>query len=431
MTNLIYRYPTFYGFDYQEAGVMVIRGENIGRDGALTPSDEPCFISDEINVRFPRTVLEEGDLVMSVRGEVGKTALITCEYAGCNINANTIRISLKSKLRGHRICPDFVWAVLNSRLGKAQLRRFIAGGVQETITAPEILEVVVPFINEQDQQNFVNALRQSMKRRDAKVAQADALLNGIDDLILAELGLPKPTADGRLAYAVRLGELKGRCDNNAIRFDPHYNATKFWKLVGALKGIQSQPLGAIAGFSDVQWNPSTHNQDTFRYIEISGVDIFTSELTATETSVNQAPSRARMLVQEGDILISLTRPHRGAIGIVPKDLHGAIASTGFAVIRGIVAKECRPDCLLAILRSSVCLQQMLQRSSGGNYPAITKQELKRITVPLLPEIAQQKIVAEVSKRKEQSRRVRAEAAALWAKALDDFERKLLVEGAKP
>ena len=137
-----------------------------------------------------------------------------------------------------------------------------------------------------------------------------------------------------------------------------------------------------------------------------------------------------MLVQAGDILVSLTRPHRGAIGVVPKDLNGAVASTGFAVIREIVAKDYRPDFLLAILRSSICLQQMLQRSSGGNYPAISEPELKQVIVPLLTDKSQRRIVAEIAERKEQVRRMRVGAAALWAKALEDFERKLLANGTK-
>ncbi len=73
---------------------------------------------------------------------------------------------------------------------------------------------------------------------------------------------------------------------------------------------------------------------------------------------------------------------------------------------------------------------MLQRSSGGNYPAITEPELKRITVPLTNENVQKRIVSEIANRKEQVQRIRAEAAALWAKAIENFEGKLLFQGAK-
>jgi restriction endonuclease S subunit len=70
---------------------------------------------------------------------------------------------------------------------------------------------------------------------------------------------------------------------------------------------------------------------------------------------------------------------------------------------------------------------MEQRSSGGNYPAITPSELKRIEIPL-PEIATQtKIVAEVRKRKSSALSMRAEANAELERAKHEIEAILLKE----
>ena len=51
--------------------------------------------------------------------------------------------------------------------------------------------------------------------------------------------------------------------------------------------------------------------------------------------IAKAPSRAKMIVHNGDIIISTTRPTRGAISLVNTKLPILIASTGFSVIREV------------------------------------------------------------------------------------------------
>ena len=87
-----------------------------------------------------------------------------------------------------------------------------------------------------------------------------------------------------------------------------------------------------------------------------------------------------MKTQDGDIVIALTRPHRGAIAQIKES--GVISSTGFSVIRKVVTQIDR-EWLLFVLLSNLSLQQMLQRSSGGNYPAIIEDEVKRIYIPIV------------------------------------------------
>ena len=95
-----------------------------------------------------------------------------------------------------------------------------------------------------------------------------------------------------------------------------------------------------------------------------------------------APSRAQNIVHKDDIIISLTRPHHGSIALINDDLDECIASTGFAVLREIKAPTLNRTYLYYVLRSQLCLNQMLQRSSGGNYPAITADQLMQILIPI-------------------------------------------------
>ena len=68
---------------------------------------------------------------------------------------------------------------------------------------------------------------------------------------------------------------------------------------------------------------------------------------------------------------------------------------------------------------------MLQRSSGGNYPAIVSDELKKIVIPI-PRIDIQRTICEEAERKQkQARELRREAEQEWSEAKARFEKELL------
>ena len=100
-----------------------------------------------------------------------------------------------------------------------------------------------------------------------------------------------------------------------------------------------------------------------------------------------------MIVKNNDILVSTTRPNRGAISFVKlQENEIQIASTGFAILRNIKAQIISKDFLFFCLRQEFSLKQMEQRSSGGNYPAITTEELKNVLIPIPPLSTQTQIV---------------------------------------
>ena len=75
--------------------------------------------------------------------------------------------------------------------------------------------------------------------------------------------------------------------------------------------------------------------EPFCYIDIGSIDNKRQKLNAEDNVVeaNKAPSRARKLVQLGDILYSTVRPYLHNLCIIDRDFsHKPIASTGFAAM---------------------------------------------------------------------------------------------------
>ena len=118
---------------------------------------------------------------------------------------------------------------------------------------------------------------------------------------------------------MRLGEVE--------RFDP-----EFYLELSLNDDLKS--LNNIVEFSKEKWNQKDYFEEKFPYIEISEINLETGEINNISwINKKEAPSRAKMIVRDGDIIVSTTRPDRGAITKISKKHDGFIASTGFAVIR--------------------------------------------------------------------------------------------------
>ena len=315
--------------------------------------------------------------------------------------------------------PDFVSIFLNTSSGRVQIDRVsrqIIG--MANINAEEIRDLVVPIAPLNQQHALVEEIQTARKTRKQLLKKADALLDSIDDYVLAELGIKMPTVEEKKCFVVRWGAVNDR-------LDPHFYYPRFEKLLAVLRQGPHEILGNITERCHQKWKPEEHPEKTFRYIEINAVSRDTGEVSFSELPTKEAPNRAQMMVQKDDIIVSLTRPHHGSIALIDDELDGCIVSTGFAVLRKIKDPTISRPYLYSVLRSQLCLQQMLQRSSGGNYPAITTDQLMQILIPIPSPNRQEEIVKELSCRNAKVLRLREEAAKEWEAAKTQFEEQLL------
>jgi type I restriction enzyme S subunit len=179
-------------------------------------------------------------------------------------------------------------------------------------------------------------------------------------------------------------------------------------------------------FSGETWRQDSNlfDSDYFPYLEISAVGIGTNEYQLEDVKVESAPSRARMVLRENDIVVSTTRPHRGAIAKIKAEQTPFIGSTGFAVIRNIIDESFDSTYLLNTLFSELVLKQFFRRSSGGSYPAITLDELCLVKIPKPPLPIQEKLVEEMERARESRRRKLAESESVISQANEAFQNQL-------
>ena len=128
------------------------------------------------------------------------------------------------------------------------------------------------------------------------------------------------------------------------------------------------------------------------YVDIGNVDSAGVIHEIASYRFENAPSRARRKVRQGDVIISTVRTYLQAIAPIENPLDNLIVSTGFAVVRPQIDTLTTRFCKYA-LREPAFLSEVVKRSVGVNYPAINASELGNILV-YVPPLTQQNAIAD-------------------------------------
>jgi type I restriction enzyme S subunit len=126
------------------------------------------------------------------------------------------------------------------------------------------------------------------------------------------------------------------------------------------------------------------------YIDISSVDSASGIASCTVVTFEDAPSRARRIVRNNDVIISTVRTYLRAIASIKNPKPNTIVSTGFAVIR---AKDIEAKYLAFALREPGLINEIVARSVGVSYPAINASEIGCLPIPI-PKEDEQRTIAD-------------------------------------
>ena len=171
------------------------------------------------------------------------------------------------------------------------------------------------------------------------------------------------------------------------------------------------------------WNPVRSNQiEPFLYIDLSSIDQKEKRIVVTSKILpKEAPSRARQLLREGDVLVSTVRPNLNGVAYVSLELDGATASTGFCVLRPKQGKLVGRY-LYHWVQSPQFVEEMVKFATGANYPAVSDRIIKDSQIPL-PLLEEQKRIAAILDKAAAIRRKRLQAI----KFADDFLHALFLD----
>jgi len=170
---------------------------------------------------------------------------------------------------------------------------------------------------------------------------------------------------------------------------PHYRHSGIEGLGKIPESWIVKRLKYVASVNDDVLNESTSPDWELLYVDIGSVDAVAGITQKEPMLFEDAPSRARRLVSDGDTIVSTVRTYLKAIAPVHQPQPNLVVSTGFAVVR---PRTVEPEFLAFCLRSDYFVETVVSRSTGVSYPATNSSEVLAIPVPL-PARAEQRAIA--------------------------------------
>ena len=154
---------------------------------------------------------------------------------------------------------------------------------------------------------------------------------------------------------------------------------------------QVRRLKYLVSINDDVLLENTDPELTIQYVDIGNVDHRRGVHSFESITFGTAPSRARRIVRHGDTIVSTVRTYLRAIAPIRKPASNMIVSTGFAVLRPRSASF-SSGFAYHVLNAPGFVEDVVARSVGANYPAISANQIGSIPVAA-PSLSEQRAIA--------------------------------------
>lgn len=281
----------FKSENYVDSGIRIIRISNVQK--GYIEDNTPAFYSLD-TAGMDKFMLEQGDLLMSLTGNVGRVAILGKELLPAALNQRVACLRLKS----NKVSKSYLFHILNSNFFERQCITAAKGVAQKNMSTEWLKDYEIPLY-EPDQQGKI---AKSLNNVQSIISSRRHELQKLDELVKA-----------------RFVEMFG---------DPEINPSNYpvCQLSDFIVFLTSGSRG---------WAQYCADDGTEWFITIKNVKdchIETDNIQPINAPDNAEAKRTR--VQEGDLLISITAD-LGRTGVVTKEIaeHGAYINQHLTCIR--------------------------------------------------------------------------------------------------
>ena len=253
---------------------------------------------------------------------------------------------------------------------------------QTNVNPEEVKEIQIPLLADKLQQ----AIKSRFDRATQNLLELKRLYEQAETLLLDTLGMAdfSPSTE-----AINVKTFKDSFATTGRLDAEYYQPTSEDYQAHVLAYPHGwQPLMQACNLKDSNFTPD--DSTTYKYIELADIDNSGGITGCTEALGNELPSRARRIVDVGDVLISSIEGSLSSCAIVSEKMNVALCSTGFYVIN---SGKINSETLLVLFKSPLMQNLLKQGCSGTILTAINKTEFQNIPVPMIEGGAQTKIAA--------------------------------------
>ena len=414
----------------EENGIPFLRVQNLSPTGFIQLTD--CkYINKETHEGYlKRSQVSEGDLLIKITG-VGRMAVASVAPDNFVGNTNQHMVVVKT---GSKDISTILAAYLNTDIGERLASRRATGGTRPALDYPALLSIPIIF-----DEKILEITQKAVLVKQQKVAEAEKLLNSIDDYLLGELGITLPKKDNSLSnriFTTSLSKVSGGrfdpklYDNNTQALRTAISKSKFKAL--KLKDLITQSVAGDWGNDENEKLGDNYKRClVIRATEFDNLYNLNLDNSRVKYRLIHKDKIEKIDIQENDLLIeksggSPAQPV-GRISILRKDIldSNQICYSNF-IHKIRVSEAINPEYLFCFLKSvhNIKLTDAMQSQTNGIRNLIMNNYFNQ-DIPL-PEMNKQNEIAEHIKQiREQAKQLQNEAVAELEKAKQEVEQMIL------
>lgn len=356
--------PTTYGTGYVQAGIKFIRVENISKDGFIDEINLR-FISPETHSNLKRSQLKAGDLLISIAGAIGRSAIVSNK----NLPANTNQAIGIVRLVQNKIDPEFARYSIQSPLVLKQISDSQAGNAQANLNLEQLggLRLCCPPLREQQ-----------------KIA---TILSSVDNVIektRTQIDKLKDLKTGMMQELLTKG-----IGHTEFKDSPVGRVPREWEVVELLDLCSVITKGTTPTSLGYDYKEGGVNFIKVESIVKNGV-IDLNKVSYIDEETNTA--LARSVLRAGDILITIAGATVGKLAIVSESHLPANTNQALSIVR-VDALKINKFYLYYWLQSEYVADKIWSIQTVGAQPNLSLAQIRGLMV-LIPNAREQDLIVE-------------------------------------
>jgi type I restriction enzyme S subunit len=352
-----------------KSGVVLIRTQNF--DEVTLNLNDCVYVDLNQHHAAQKSAVRTGDLLIAVRGYLGKAVIIGSDVPTANINQHIARVSVNEE----KADIGYLWAFFSSTLGKTLLERQVTGTVQQGIMLPAMRQFEVP-LPPQPIQTYIGAkvrLAEQCRRRAGELReQGKSLLEQQTELS---------------AIVTAFDELQKQKshyvhpENLDDRMDPEFYQLGYLETEKTLKAKSSLRFKDLVAFPIKGIQPEYDANGTVPAITVTHIDPDRIDIaSAQKVSQDWASSKTRARANAGEILITVTGPPLGETAVVHQYHCPLVINSHIARLKPR-SEFPYPHYLTTLLNSPIGSIQVYRHCKGIRQKELYPDDLQNFVVP--------------------------------------------------
>ena len=367
------------GAVYPEDGIPFLRVQNIMPNYISAAGIK--YLSPSQNQEIIRSQLKKDDVLLTITGvSYGKSAVVTDEFVGANINQHSVKMTVKN------IVPYFLSTFLNCKYGYSQSTRHVVGITRPALDYSAIKSFLIPDLDRNFQETIASCCHRAEKlRKDSK-----EYYNQSQTILLSELGLADWQPKQQLTFVKNFSDME-----NAERIDADYFQPKYDNIVNAIKsctGGWDTLENLVTMKKCVEVGSKAYIEDGIPFVRVSNLSPY--EIT-----------QEKYISEELYAAVEEHQPKQGEI-LLSKDATPGIAHylreapEKMIPAGGILRLKNKSDKInneyLTLVLNSILTQEQVNRDVGGSVILHWRpDQVAETVIPILPQEKQTEIQEKV------------------------------------